>query len=231
MAGPGHPRAARADRAGALRRPVAPRTREGGWYGGVSAPPRPGAGPPRFLRTRPRQAVGPGCWAAPGSRLRLGSRHARDHPGPGRRDRRARPPRPPRRGVRRRRRPGGSRPARAVHPDAQRGPVADVLRVRLGGPAAALPRHGRPRRGAGGRLPLAHRDRGLPVAHRRLATPPSRARTTCWSRPAEPDDRRVPLVPDRRRRGHRGRGRRRRVPCVGATACLAPSVATASSRR
>ena len=39
--------------------------------------------------------------------------------------------RPPRRGLRRRRRPGGQRPARAVRPDGQRRAVAHVLRVRL----------------------------------------------------------------------------------------------------
>ena len=64
--------------------------------------------------------------------------------------------------------PGGHRPARAVHPDAERRALADLLRVRLGRPAAALPRDGRPRRGAGRRLPLAHGDRGLPLADRHL---------------------------------------------------------------
>ena len=52
-----------------------------------------------------------------------------------------------------------------------RGALHVCLRVRLRRPAAALPGHGLPRRGAGGDLPLAHRDRGLPVAHRHRATP------------------------------------------------------------
>ena len=41
---------------------------------------------------------------------------------------------------------------------------AHDLRLRLASTCGAA-RHGRPRRGAGGHLPLAHRDRGLPVAH------------------------------------------------------------------
>ena len=61
-------------------------------------------------------------------------------------------------------------------------------------------------------LPLAHGDRGVPVAHRHLATPRSRTPTTCSSRPARPapTGRRVPVVPDRGRRGHRGRSSGRR---------------------
>ena len=95
-------------------------------------------------------------------------------------------PGPPRRGVRRRRGPGGQRPPRALHPDAERRPLAHVLRVRLGRPAQALPRDGRPRRGAGGHLPLAHRHRGLPLPHRHLATRTSPARTTSSSPPPTP---------------------------------------------
>ena len=47
----------------------------------------------------------------------------------------------------------------------------DVLRVRLHRAARALQGDGRPRRGAGGGLPLAHRDRGLPVAAPTSASP------------------------------------------------------------
>ena len=41
------------------------------------------------------------------------------------------------------------------------------------------------RRGAGGRLPLAHRDRGVPVAHRHRPGAGARTRTTCWCRTRE----------------------------------------------
>ena len=119
----------------------------------------------------------------------LGSAHAPDQPGPRRRDGRPRARRPSRRGVRRHRRPRRLGPPRALRPDGQRRSVADVLRVRLDGPAAPVPRHGRPRRGARRHLPLAHGDRGLPVAHRRRPTPPSPMPTTCWSRPARPGPR------------------------------------------
>ena len=37
-----------------------------------------------------------------------------------------------------------------------------------------------PRRGAGGRLPLAHRDRGLPQPHRHRPGERARTPTTCW---------------------------------------------------
>ena len=60
VAGRGHARAARAHRAGALRRRMAP-VRQGA--AGAAMPwhrPQRGVGPPRFLRARPRQAVGPG---------------------------------------------------------------------------------------------------------------------------------------------------------------------------
>ena len=63
---------------------------------------------------------------------------------------------------------GGQRPSDPVRPDGQRGALADLLRVRLGRSAPALQGDGGQRRGAGGHLPLAHRDRGLPVAHRHL---------------------------------------------------------------
>ena len=78
--------------------------------------------------------------------------------------------------------PEGSRPARAVHPHGQRRAArprstsstrGDLLR--------ALPRAGRPRRGDRGHLPLAHRDRGVPVAHRHRLRLRARARTTCSS--------------------------------------------------
>ena len=48
----------------------------------------------------------------------------------------------------------------------------------------ALQGDGRERRGAGGRLPLAHRHRGLPEPHRHRPGDASRTRTTCWSAPA-----------------------------------------------
>ena len=97
-----------------------------------------------------RDGCGPLAWS-----------RARDRPGRRRRHRRPRPSGPPGRGLRRRRRPGGQRPPRAFRAHGERRSVTDLLRVRLDGPAAALPRDGRPRRGAGGHLPLAHRDRGL----------------------------------------------------------------------
>ena len=114
--------------------------------------------------------------------------------------------------------PAGTRPARAVHPHGQRRPLAHVLRVRLDGPAAALPRDGRPRRGAGGHLPLAHRHRGVPVAHRHLlrlrAERPLRAGVDpgAGTRRA----RRAPLVP------HRGRRGRPRKTVERASPTLAP---------
>ena len=80
---------------------------------------------------------------------------------------------------------GSDRPARFV-PDAERRPLADVLRVRLGRPAPALQGDGSQRRGAGRHLPLAHRHRGLPVAHRHLLRLRSRTRITCSCRPAKP---------------------------------------------
>ena len=80
---------------------------------------------------------------------------------------------------------GSDRPARFVPMlNAARSPTFyefdshDLLR--------ALPRDGRARRGAGGDLPLAHGDRGLPVPHGHRAGAWSRARTTCSSRPVSP---------------------------------------------
>ena len=78
------------------------------------------------------------------------------------------------------------RPSDAVRADAQRRALADVLRVRLPGPAAPVPGDGRQRRGAGGRsttrTPRPRPTRRAPTS----PTPPSRTRTTCWCRPASP---------------------------------------------
>ncbi len=139
----------------------------------------------------------------PGRAARAGHRVA-DRPGDLRRDRRARPQGPPRRGLRHRRRARtrADRPERFVPMSTRRGrptfyefDSADLL--------AALQGHGRPRRGAGGDLPLAHRHRGLPVPHRHVLA----QRAGCPLRPGvhpRPRHDRVPVLPDHRRCGHRG---------------------------
>src|SRR5690606_39227986 len=65
--------------------------------------------------------------------------HADHHPGALRPDRRPRPRGPPHRGVRSGGGAGGLRPPGALHPHAERRRLAHVLRVRLQGPAAAVP--------------------------------------------------------------------------------------------
>ncbi|CAA9212274.1 MAG: CysO-cysteine peptidase, partial [uncultured Blastococcus sp.] len=142
-----------------------------------------------------------------------------------RRHRGPRPGGPPGRGLRRRRRTRGQRPSRTVHPDAQRRPLADLLRVRLRRPAAALPGDGRPGRGAGGDLPLPHGHRGPSLAHRRQlrlrAERALRAGLHPGARqPHRPGRRRggVPQLPHRRRPDHRGGRRGARVLPVRALA-------------
>ena len=100
----------------------------------------------------------------------------------GGRDRRPRPRRPPGRGVRHHRRPGGFRPADPPGADDQRRPLADVLPLRPGGAARAVPGDGRPRTRRSSssttRTPRPRPTRRGPTS----PTPPSRRRTTCWSR-------------------------------------------------
>ena len=66
-----------------------------------------------------------------------------------------------------------------------------------------LARDGRPGRGTRRHLPLAHRHRGLPVADRHLLRQRARGALRAGFDPG-PDGPGVPLVPDPRRRGHRG---------------------------
>ncbi len=97
--------------------------------------------------------------------------------------------------------------ADAVRADAQRGALADVLRVRLRRAARAVQGDGRrttrSRWSSTTRTPPPRPTRRAPTS----PTPASRTRTTSWSPPATRDDDGVPLVPDRRRRRHRGAGR------------------------
>src|SRR5439155_2533714 len=129
-----------------------------------------------------------------------------------RRDRRARPPGPPRRGVRDRRGRDRFGPAGPARTDGQRGALPDVLPVRLDRAVAGVDADGRPRRGTDRHLPLAHRDRGIPVADRR-----GHRRLPGLALPAgvdpRPGNRGDPLVPHRGPEGDRGTGTNRGRQC------------------
>ena len=111
--------------------------------------------------------------------------------------------------MRRDRRARSGRTAGAAHPDGQRRAIDDVLPVRRDGAVAGVAGDGRPGRGAGGHLPLAHRDRGLPVAHRHLLRRRAGRALRAGLHPRA-GRRRGPVVPHRGRRGNRGAGPGRR---------------------
>ena len=154
----------------------------------------PPTGPPGRLPLAARPCRT--CWSRPsradvvsarGLELSLDRRAdaARRDP---RRHRRARPPGPPRRGVRRGGRAGRFGPSGAARGDAQRRaarrPSTSSTRSSSCGSG---PEMDDARRGAGGRsttrTPPPRPTRRAPTS----PTPASRARTTCWSRPRDPD--------------------------------------------
>ena len=130
---------------------------------------------------------------------------------PGRRDGRPCAGRPPRRGLWGDRRAGGLRPPRAIHRDAQRRAVADLLPVRLGRTAEGVARDGGGRRCSDRHLPLAHRHRGLSEPHGHLV----RRRARCSLRAGvDPRSRaaRAAQLPHPRRRCDGGTRHNRREP-------------------
>ena len=154
-------------------------------------PSRPGRYPHRPDAACPRRAFCRASSSSSGSRPpTVGSAGGADRligrvdhrAGDPRRHHRARPPGPSGRGVRRGGRTrSGSEHADQAHPDGQRGPLDDVLRVRLNGAVPDVAGDGRPERGAGGSLPLPHGHPGVPSPLPTSPSPASQSHTSCSS--------------------------------------------------